>query len=443
MIKMCKRKYMVKILIGLMLLLSISACDVLPFEINLDWLNRLGAETDTATPELPPVDATQTDPLAQTPTPGAPPESLIIWLPPDMDPAEDTPSGALLKAQLAAFSAANGDIEIITRVKNARGSGGLLDALTATNLAAPDIMPDLISLSRSDLETASLKALVVSLDGKTLLIDSLDWFPYAREMALIQGSLYGIPFTGDALGIIYRNDLINPPPNTWEGLSSINNALAFAANDPMANFSLALYQAAGGTVQDAQRRPMLEVEPLTEVLNLFADLVDTSSFSDQVMQLQNEEQVWLAFKNEQARAAVVSVSTYLRNETENSAMVTIPPIEELSLTTGSGWVWAVATANPQRQALCLSLLEQLSDSQFLAEWNEAFGGMPPRPSSLDSWQDPTVRSLLSQVSVMTVLKSSNPISINLGPIIRDAVIQVLRDGIDPAVAAQNAVESVQ
>ncbi len=441
-----KRKHkwmiMIRVFLGLAFLLSLPACDALPFEINLDWLSP-GAEPVGEQTEIVPVAPTLAETNPATPTVLAPPSSLTIWLPSEMNPQENTPSGKLLKAQLDDFSAKNGNIELITRIKNARGSGGLLDSLTATSVAAPGILPDIIALSRNDLETASLKSLVYSLDGKTTLIDSPDWFPYARELALIQGSLYGIPFTGDALSIIYRDDLIIPPPNTWEGLSDIGNNLAFAANDPLANFTLSLYQAAGGAIQDNQRRPILELEPLTEVLSLYVDLKDTRSLTDQVLQMQNEEQVWLAYINGQARAAVVQVSAYLKNNQENTGMVPIPPIDGLALTNASGWVWAIATADPSRQALCLGLLEQLSQSQFIAEWNAAYGGIPPRPSALDSWQDPTMRSLLSQVSVMAVLKPSNSISINLGPIIRDAVIQVLRDDVDPTIAAQNALESLQ
>jgi hypothetical protein len=88
-------------------------------------------------------------------------------------------------------------------------------------------------------------------------------------------------------------------------------------------------------------------------------------------------------------------------------------------------------------------METLSDSAFLSAWNEAYGGMPPRPSAVDTWQDFGVRSLISQISVMTILKPSSSITASLGPVIRDAVIQVLRDNVEPAVAAQKAVESVR
>jgi ABC-type glycerol-3-phosphate transport system substrate-binding protein len=271
----------------------------------------------------------------------------------------------------------------------------------------------------------------------------VDWFAYARELALIQGSIYGVPFTGDALSIIYRSDIISPAPNTWFDLNTTTSEIAFAANDAQANVSLALYQAAGGSVRDNQNRPLLEVSPLTDVLNLYKQSVDTAAYRQLVLQLQNEEQAWLAYDNEQAQAAIVPVSIYLQQKPKNTDMITIPPVKDMTLTTGSGWVWALATPQPERQALSVALMETLSESAFLSAWNEAYGGMPPRPSALDAWQDAGIRSLISQISVMTILEPSSSITASLGPVIREAVIQVLRDNVEPAVAAQKAVESVR
>ena len=430
-----------KIVVGLMLVFMLTACDLLPFEVDWSWLT---GETEPAPVSTTPPTGELT-PIAEaevTPTPSGPPEDLTIWLPPDMDPQGSDQAARLLKAQLEAFEVENG-IKIHKRVKNSEGPGGLLDALTATSAAAPSVLPDIIVLSRDDLETAALKSLVYSLDGKTTLIDEVDWFAYARELALIQGSIYGVPFTGDALSIIYRSDIISPAPNTWFDLNTTTSEIAFAANDAQANVSLALYQAAGGSVRDNQNRPLLEVSPLTDVLNLYKQSVDIAAYRQLVLQLQNEEQAWLAYDNEQAQAAIVPVSIYLQQKPKNTDMITIPPVKDMTLTTGSGWVWALATPQPERQALSVALMETLSESAFLSAWNEAYGGMPPRPSALDAWQDAGIRSLISQISVMTILEPSSSITASLGPVIRDAVIQVLRDNVEPAVAAQKAVESVR
>jgi len=331
----------------------------------------------------------------------------------------------------------------MVRVKSRDGAGGLLDALTATSAAAPAALPDVIALSRNDLEMAALKSLVFTMDGKTTLIDAGDWYPFAHDLSFIQGSLYGIPFTGDAQAIVYRSDIISPAPLSWNELNNATSVVAFAANDPQAQLTLALYQAAGGAVMDNQRRPTLEITPLADVLALYDLYVDISEYRNTVLNLTNTSQAWQAYVQGDAEAAIVPVSTYLREKPQNSGLIMIPPVKDLALTTGSGWVWALATPQIERQNLAVALMEWLSDAKFLAEWNAAYGGMPPRPSSVEFWSDANLRSMVNQISGMTILEPSRAISMSLGVAVREAVVQVIRDGASPGVAAQQAVESVQ
>ena len=191
----------IKFILGLGLIVSLllSACESLPFD--LPWL------TDDV-----PTSATPTDVVGEiTPTPDAtleveetppPITSLTVWVPPEMDPELDAEASIRFRNRLNAFSAANGGIDINVRVKAASGAGGLLDALTASNAAAPASLPDLIVLTRTDLETAALKGLVFSMDGMTDIPDDPDWYAFTRNMALIQGSTFGLPFACDALALV-------------------------------------------------------------------------------------------------------------------------------------------------------------------------------------------------------------------------------------------------
>jgi len=431
-----------RIVLAVMTLLSFTACDVLPLDIEIPWLTpKSESATQTQlTPQAPQV--TPEQPLDITQTSAPPPTSLTVWLPPDMDPEGADPSAEILKARLDAFETQQG-IDIVVRIKSRDGAGGLLDALTATSAAAPAALPDVIALSRNDLEMAALKSLVFTMDGKTTLIDAGDWYPYAHDLSFIQGSLYGIPFTGDAQAIVYRSDIISPAPLSWNELNNATSVVAFAANDPQAQLTLALYQAAGGAVMDNQRRPTLEITPLADVLALYDLYVDISEYRNTVLNLTNTSQAWQAYVQGDAEAAIVPVSTYLREKPQNSGLIMIPPVKDLALTTGSGWVWALATPQIERQNLAVALMEWLSDAKFLAEWNAAYGGMPPRPSSVEFWSDANLRSMVNQISGMTILEPSRAISMSLGVAVREAVVQVIRDGASPGVAAQQAVESVQ
>ena len=108
------------------------------------------------------------------------------------------------------------------------GQGGLLDALTATNAAAPGALPSLILLNRQDMETAALKGLILPLDDMTAVMGSTDWYPYAQDLARLQGSIFGLPFAGDALALVYRPVRFPSPPKSWNGNPGRQRAIAIS-----------------------------------------------------------------------------------------------------------------------------------------------------------------------------------------------------------------------
>ena len=176
----------------------------------------------TATPK-PTLLATQTDlPVVDVRT-------LRIWLPPRFDPSTKTDSANLLKHRLDDFAAAHPRIKIEVRIKAEDGDNGLLNSLVLTNAAASKALPDLIALSRPDLESAVLKGLVHPIDGLSAILDDKNWYPYASELGHIQNIGYGLPFAGDTLIMIHRLGL---QVNTWDEFLASKEQLAFPAGDP-------------------------------------------------------------------------------------------------------------------------------------------------------------------------------------------------------------------
>ena len=433
--------------VGLLMALMLSACEGLPFE--LPWLGDVTpspAQPTDAVGELTPTPDT-TPEVDETPPPVT---SLTIWVPPEMDPDLESIASILFANRLDEFSAANGGIEIIVRVKAASGAGGLLDALSATSAAAPGALPDVIALLRPDLESAALKGLIHSMDGITDGPDDPDWYSFARDMSLIQGSTFGLPFAADAQTLVYRRENIPDLPLTWSGLFEIDEdeeeeaiVLAFAPEHDQAPFAMTLYLAEGGAIQDSQRRPLLEVEPLTEVFRLLEEGVSVGTFPDWLNQYQTTGQVWAAFREGQVDFAVTWVSNFLKENPEDAVMVPLFPGSEGAVSLGTGMSWALATPETHRQALAVELAEFLVQSDYLAEWTKAAGYIPPRPSSLEGWQNHTVRTTVSQIALMTRLRPSNDIVLSLGPILREGTRQILQGLVDPAQAAQLAIESLE
>ncbi len=432
-----KRKSTLLVL-GIIFAMLLSACEGLNIEIP--WL-----VDDVPTPTAPPEDAGEV-----TPTPETSPEteatlppvtSLTVWVPPEMDPDLDTEASALFADRLAAFGQING-IDINVRVKAASGAGGLLDALTASSAAAPDTLPDLIALSRPDLETAALKGLIFTMDGMTESPDDADWYGFTRAMALIQGSTFGLPFAADALAMVYRTENTPDRPESWAELFEAGIPLAYPVEHDQSLFPMALYLAEGGLLQDTQRRPQLEFDPLTEVFRLLETGVEAGTFPDWLTQYQTSGQVWSAFKDGQVDFAVTWVSDVLKESPDDAILVPIYPSTEGGVSLGTGMSWALASAQEHRHPLAVALAEYLVKPEFLAEWTLAAGYIPTRPSALQAWPNQRIRSTISQIALMTVLRPSNDIVLSLGPLLRDGSRQVLQGAVDPAQAAQQVIETL-
>ena len=275
------------------------------------------------------------------------------------------------------FVARRPGLQIEVRIK----AESMLNSLSATQAAAPSIMPDLVALSRADLESATAKGLLHPLDGLTTLPDDPDWYPYARQMAHIQNTTFGLPFAGDALALVgYRY----PLPSAWNELTD-ETLFIFPAADPRALFTLSLYLSAGGTLQDSQGRLALDEAVLAEVLSLYLPDAENEFISPQVITYENDEQAWNAFREQRGNLVVSWTSRYLKEPTLPLALAPLPGLDTGQYTLATGWSWALAGSNPENQPLAVELAEFLSDSLFLAEWNQATGYLPTRPTALSSW----------------------------------------------------------
>jgi ABC-type glycerol-3-phosphate transport system substrate-binding protein len=432
------------LLLGLALLLGGCAGFELPTlpDLTRPFLAPTAASTQPPLPSTPTASPTgqpaQTD--APPPTPVAGPPVLTVWLPPQFDPSADTPSGRLLRERLAAFVEANPGVQLQTRVKALDGAGGLLETLSTASAAAPDAMPSLIALPRSDLETAALKGLITPLDGISDLLEDDDWYPYARQLGQIQGSTFGIPFGGDALLMVYRPRQMGAAPTTWEALLGLGHPVAFTAADPQSMLTLDLYMMLGGVVEDDQRRPTLDQEVLVRALKLYTDGAKSGVFPYSLSQIQTDRQAWQAYEEQLGQWLITWSSLYLSTLPPESAAAVLPSLEEKSLSLATGWVWALSGSDSALHAESARLAEYLSDPAFLAQWDAALGLLPPRPSALAAWPNSSLKPVLEEVTRMAQVRPSNDVMAGLAPALEAATLQVMKRESDAVQAARTAAE---
>jgi len=380
----------------------------------------------------------QSSPITVTPPE---PETLRLWLPPQFDPAAETPAAALLQARLDEFSERRG-VNLVVRIKAVSGAGGLLDSLTTTSAAAPSVLPDLVVLPRDLLETAALKGLLHSYDNHTVVLDATDWYVYSQELARIQDSIYGLPFAGDALLLAYNQKAIPTPPVDWGMTLTSKLPLIFPASDPQALFTITMYQANQGVVRDEQGRPFLDPMVLSEVLSFYSGARGVGVMPERLAQYQSDQQVWEEFLEQRANMVIAWSSSYLSSHPEDASIAPIPTPDGSPFTLATGWVWALAARQEEHNELAVELAEFLTDSQFLANWTVEIGYLPVRSSALDGWSNASLKALLDQIAISAHLYPLSDILSGIDAPLQQAVVQVLKGQNDPVTAAQAAAASL-
>ena len=433
----------------LFILLSLVGCTALP--ISLEDATQPGVKTPV------PEDGSTSYPIINaTPVPGATSETpdttspvttqfVRVWLPPEFDPDRNSAANELLKARLNQFEAMHPGIQLEVRMKALDGPGGMLDSLVATSAAAPDSLPDLVLLPRPLLESAALKGLLYPFDGLTNLMEDKVWFEYALQLAHLKASTYGIPFAGDIMVLARVLSGLESTPLSLEDAITQGGTLLYPAADPQSLFTLCMYLAEGGRLQDNQGRPLLEETPLLNVL----DYVQQASLSEvmpyTLTQYSDDSQVWEALLAGQGPMAVTWASSYMREdqvEQANLAMAALPTPDGVPFTLAIGWSWALAGRDSARRDTAVQLAEFMVEKSFMADWTESSGYMPPRVDALQEWPMTPVRQVIEQVSYSAWLAPSEDILSTIGPVLRAAVMDVLTGLSDANVAAKAAVGQV-
>ena len=383
----------------------------------------------------PAAQSTSTLPSIPTATATVAPDvsGLRIWLPAQFNPNGEGPAAEMLAERLADFKSQHPDLTIDIRVKKADEEGEILNALSVTSAAAPSALPDLVLLSRSDLEVAALLGLLHPIDGLSTSLDDPNWYSYAQQLGHIQNAGYGLPFLGNALVLVYYPELGQIVG--WENVLASDGQIVFPAGDPQALIGLSLYVSAGGKILNEQGLPTLEQDALTRVLALVQEGVSKEVFPASLVNVTNEAQTLQIYRNGTANKAIVWYLSY--RPSEDGAITPLPGVNGQSFSYATGWVWALAGVDPENQQLAVELAEFMVEDDFLAELTRATGYLPTRPSIVDDG-DRTMTAILESAHPVP----SNDVLAVLGPLMQEALTRVL-SGEEPEDVAGSIVEKLR
>ncbi len=417
-------------------LVFLAGCSSLP-PFDRDLINQIlytptpVSPTSTPTPVPPPSSQSQT----QQPGPAvAEPMILRLWLPPQFNPNDNNPAASLLKQRLSTFEADHPGLQIDVRIKSESGDADLLNSLAITSMAAPNAMPDLVALPRHYLESAAQKGLIKPLD-LSHEPQAQDWYPYAQKLSEIDGTLYGLPFAGDALVMIYGPQLVWI--KSWDDILLSESQLIFAGADPQAETALSLYASAGGELIDAQGKPTLDQDTLIKVLGLFQKGRGVSLFPDAVKNISSEDQVLQEYRNKRAEIGVVHFSNF-RPSQDGLYQPLMGLGDEPHFAFADSWMWSLTGQTPEKQQLATDLAAYLTADEFLTPWVTAAGYLPTQPGSSSAQDDKTV---------LDVIQASQPIPpadvvTVLGPLMQEAVVRTL-NGEQPDAVARDIIGKLQ
>jgi len=402
------------------LIFFLTSCTGFPYNLSQPF----SPASATPTVENPTV-ATTPEPQESSPTQpqGGTEESadeniLRIWLPPQLAPNEETEAGALLSARLEAFQRRRPEIVLEVRVKATEGEASLLNSLIAAHDAAPSVMPDLVALPRPDMEAAVEAGILHPIDGLTTALDDPDWYPYARPLARIQNSAYGLPFTARLLGLRYTPTDENPLP-TLTNLQEEENQILLPEEPLQTDLDLCLYAAAGYSLQNEEGSPALLADEFTNLLSFYQSDIFTAEESETSL-------------------PVLWSDTFLGETPADAILAPIPGLEETSCSLATAWLWTLAGDDPEGQLASVELAEYLSDTTFLAEWTAALGTLPPRPTLVEErYPEMHALSLVAQP-----YPSQNTVDALAG-IFNEGITLVLQEQVEPGAAAQQVLEGIQ
>lgn len=419
------------------LLILLTGCSSLQ-SIDSNWINNIlytptPIPTKIITPTPHPAQTSEVSP-GQPNSTGAAPRILRVWLPPQFNPETNNPASALLKQRLNSFAVQHPGLEIDVRIKSEDGDADLLNSLAITSMAAPNVLPDLIALPRPMLEAAVQKKLVQPLGDFSTQLQNSNWFPYAQELAKINGTPYGVPFVGDAWVIVYRPELVWI--KTWDDILLSEGHLIFPGADLQAQVGLSLYMSAGGQLLNSQGKPAFDQDILTQVLEIFAKGRAAKLFPEASVNISSDSQSLQEYRARHANMAIMHYSQY--QPSQDGLVQPLMGLKQDHYTFSTGWVWALAGQNSDNQQLSTQLITFLTADDFLTEWTKQTTYLPTRRSNADQGSDSPIPAIIEAAQPSP---STDTLSV-LGPAMEEAITRVLK-GEQPDAVARDVIEKMK
>jgi ABC-type glycerol-3-phosphate transport system substrate-binding protein len=319
-----------------------------------------------------------------------------------------------------------------------------VEALAAAYSAAPDVLPDAVTLSPTALYTARVNELITLLEGLVLKPEAPDWYDHAIAASRVDGDFYGLPVASETDVLAYRMSRYQNPPLTWSDILAGPTPFLFPAGDPSAMYTLTQYFSLGGTLADESGDPTLVPGTLANILSFYESARTSGVIPLSTLNYTSSNETWAVLRSEQAASAVTPLSLFIaESDFRSTFAIPLPTRSEPGTGLAETWSWAIVTRDPARREMVAELLTWLTQPDFLGQWTYALGLLPPTASALAEWPEGYETALVSGLVTLVEPYPAEEVLILFGPHIREAVESVIRDGAFPSSAAFNALRNLQ
>lgn len=391
-----------------------------------------------------------------TPTPDAVPEisvepeeaepqpevkTIELWVPPQFDPQKDTAAGKSLLAFVERFMNDNHNVRVNIRVKAPNGGSSALSTLSAAKNIAPDVVPSLVLLSRQDMESAAQKGLIQPIETG-IFSDNASWYTYARQSAIIDNSVYGIPVAGDALILAYRVSKIGKDLSDWNDVLTRGMPIAFVPSSSSSIFGAFIYRSLGGKFTNDQGQVSLEHEKTTETLNFFLGGGHNGAFPPSLLQIQDQTQAWQRFNDGTVNLIISHYSVYQHYRTNGVKAIPIPTLEDSEVyPMATSWNWCLTETVPELQRIAVQFAEEMADPKYNDPLTIDAGFLPIRNTEHPLLTDEESVRIVDVTGMRGELIPGIGITTKICPVLNEAVVQIIKNALTPEAAAQEAISS--
>ena len=381
---------------------------------------------------------------ALTPTLEPTPEThyIQLWVPPQFDPEQDVPGGQALARAIASYTESHPNTTISVRVKATSGESSIINTMTAANHVAQDTLPSLALLSRWDMETAVQRGLIQPMNT-SIFSDSDTWYAFARQSAIIDNTVYGIPVVGDSLVLTYRTARIGQELTDWPDILTRGLPIAFAPATSTSLFGTFIYLSLGGKLTNDQGQPALDQQKMIDTLNFFLTGGQNGAFPPTLGQLVDQNQAWQRFADGTMSLIISQYSTFRHyQDAQISAMALPTPEDYTDYPLVVTWNLVLVKDYPAGMADAVEFAEYLADISMNDDFTAQAGYLPVRNSAHENRIEDPLFGEVSKIIDHAILVPNNQIMNKIVPTINNAVSQVVRNQMTPEEAAIEAVESL-